>query len=243
MKRRFSKGFELGIAYTRAKSIDDTPEELENNSGGSQNGYNQSSWRGTSDSDYPNRLVASYVIEMPFGHGKPWLKSGIGAAVLGGWRTSGVYTFESGPPLRSFPEHFSTAIDLYGAATAVPNVIGTPQIVGNVNCWFYASTNKSCAALDPTGVNAFAEQPVGQFGDAGRNVLRGPRTSVFDFDLMRDFPITERASLEARWEVFNLANTPIFGQPNNNLSSGAIGTITSLASDPRIMQFALRLSF
>ena len=41
----------------------------------------------------------------------------------------------------------------------------------------------------------------------------------------------------------NLANTPIFGQPNNNLSSGAVGSITSLASDSRAMQFALRLGF
>ena len=244
LKRRFNAGFSLSVAYTRSKSIDDTPEELESNSGGSQNGYNQSSWRGPSDFDFPNRLVASYVVELPFGHGKPWLRDGLGAAVLGGWRTSGVYTFASG---RAFTvvsgSTYSTAIDLYGAATAVPNVIGTPQIVGNINCWFFASANKSCVAADPNGVNAFAEQAVGQFGNAGRNILRGPHTNVFDFALMRDFRLLERASLEARWEVFNLANTPIFGQPNNNLSSGAVGSITSLASDPRIMQFALRLTF
>jgi hypothetical protein len=168
----------------------------------------------------------------------------MGSAVLGGWRTSGVYSFASGRPFTVVSgSTYSTAIDLYGAATAVPNVIGTPQIIGNVNCWFYASNNKACNAIAPNGTNAFAEQPVGQFGNAGRNILRGPHTNVFDFALMRDFPIVERALLEARWEVFNLANTPVFGQPNNNLSSGAVGSITSLASDPRIMQFALRFSF
>ena len=60
---------------------------------------------------------------------------------------------------------------------------------------------------------------------------------------MRDFTIHERATIQARWEVFNVTNTAIFGQPNNNLSSGAVGSITTLASDPRIMQFALRFSF
>ncbi len=244
LKRRFSKGFSLAASYTRSKSIDDTPEELESNSGGSQNGFNQSTWRGPSDFDFPNRVVASYVYELPFGKGKPWLTQGVGAAILGGWRTAGVYTFVSGRPFTVVSgSTYSTAIDLYGAATAVPNVIGTPQIVGNVNCWFYASTNKSCAAIAPNGSNAFAEQAVGQFGNAGRNILRGPHSSVFDFSLMRDFAVWERTRLEAKWEVFNLANTPIFGQPNNNLSSGAVGSITSLASDARIMQFALRLSF
>ncbi len=244
LSRRFNKGLSLNVAYTRSKSIDDTPEELESNSGGSQNGYNQSSWRGPSDFDFPNRLVASYVLELPFGKGKPWLTGGIASAVLGGWRTSGVYTFASGRPFTVVSgSTYSTAIDLYGAATAVPNVIGTPQITGNIGCYFYASANKSCAKIDPAGTNAFVLQPVGQFGDAGRNILRGPHTNLFDFALMRDFALRERTSLEARWEVFNLANTPIFGQPNNNLSSGAVGSITSLASDPRIMQFALRLAF
>jgi hypothetical protein len=244
LKRRFANGLELNVAYTRSKSIDDTPEELENNSGGSQNGYDQSAWRGPSDFDYPNRLVASYVIELPFGHGKRFVSSGVGAWILGGWRTAGVYTFYSGRPFTVVSgSNYSTAIDLYGAATAVPNVVGTPQIPGNINCWFYASNNKSCVALDPSGANAFAEQPLGEFGNAGRNILRGPRTSLFDFSLMRDFHMTERANLEARWDVFNMANTPIFGNPNTNLSSGAVGTITSLASDPRVMQFALRLSF
>jgi hypothetical protein len=244
VKRRFAKGLSLGVAYTWSKSIDDTPEELESSSGGSQIGLNQQAWRGPSDFDIPQRLVANYVLELPFGRGKPYLTSGVASAILGGWRTSGVYTFASGRPLTvTSGSNYSTAIDPWGAATAVPNVIGTPEVLGNIDCWFYASTNRACQALSPSGTNAFALQALGAFGNAGRNTLRGPHTSVFDFALIRDFRITEKASLEGRWEVFNLANTPIFGQPNNNLSSAAIGSITSLASDPRIMQFALRLSF
>ena len=181
---------------------------------------------------------------LPFGRTKPWLSSGIASAVLGGWRTSGVYTFASGRPFTVVSgSNYSNAIDPYGAATAVPNVIGSPQIIGNINCWFYASANKNCTSIDPSGSNAFALQPLGTYGNAGRNTLRGPHTNVFDFAVIRDFRITEKTALEGRWEVFNLANTPIFAQPSNNLSSGAVGSITSLASDPRIMQFALRLSF
>ncbi len=244
VKRRFSNGLSTSIAYTWSKSIDDTPEELESNSGGSQNGRNQSAWRGVSDFDIPQRVVASYVYELPFGKGKPFLSSGIASAILGGWQTSGVYTFSSGRPFTiTSGSSYSNALDPYGAATAVPNVVGTPVNVGTVGCWVYFSQNSACKSAEPSGTNAFQLQSIGQFGNAGRNTLRGPHTNVFDFALMRDFTIHERVSLQARWEVFNLTNTPIFGQPNNNLSSGAVGTITTLASDPRIMQFALRFSF
>jgi hypothetical protein len=60
---------------------------------------------------------------------------------------------------------------------------------------------------------------------------------------MRDFDIAEKAKLQFRWEVFNLTNTPMFSLPNATLTSGSVGTITSLAGDPRVMQAALRLSF
>jgi hypothetical protein len=43
--------------------------------------------------------------------------------------------------------------------------------------------------------------------------------------------------------MFNAFNTPIFGAPSADFSNGAAGQITSLAGDPRVMQFALRLSF
>ncbi|WP_433983944.1 hypothetical protein RBB78_00540 [Tunturiibacter empetritectus] len=53
----------------------------------------------------------------------------------------------------------------------------------------------------------------------------------------------DRANLAFRWEVFNVANTPLFGQPNSDFSSGVAGQITTLSGDQRTMQFALRLSF
>jgi hypothetical protein len=73
--------------------------------------------------------------------------------------------------------------------------------------------------------------------------LRGPRTSVFDASLLREFPFGESENVEFRWEVFNVMNTPLFGQPSGDFSSSSAGNITTLSGDPRVMQFALRLSF
>jgi hypothetical protein len=55
--------------------------------------------------------------------------------------------------------------------------------------------------------------------------------------------MTERANLQFRWEVFNVSNTAEFGQPSSNMTTAAAGTISSLSGDPRVMQFALRVSF
>lgn len=229
-QRRFQSGLSLNVAYTWSKSL--------------QTVYDQTFRKSPSDFDVPQRVVASYVYELPFGKNKPFLAHGVGAAVMGGWRTSGVYTYSSGRPFTvTSGSAYSNALDAYGAATAVPNVIGTPQIVGSVGCWFYVSSNKACAALAPNGTNAFALQQVGQFGNAGHNILRGPHATVFDFSVMRDFAIREAMNLQFRWETFNLTNTPMFSQPNSTLTSGGVSQITSLAGDPRVMQFALRLSF
>ena len=231
VQRRFHNGLSLNAAWTWSRSI--------------QTMWTQTYFtRALSGFDVPQRVVASYVYELPFGKGKPFFASGWGAALLGGWRTSGVYTFSSGLPFSvSSGSNYSNALDAYGATSALPNVIGTPMIVGNTSCWFYVSTNKSCVAALPNGSNAFALQQVGQIGNAGVNILRGPHSTVFDFSLMRDFRIHESTNLQFRWEVFNLTNTAMFSLPSATLSSGTASTISSLAGDPRVMQFALRFSF
>ncbi|MDQ1473089.1 MAG: hypothetical protein QOJ99_4569 [Bryobacterales bacterium] len=231
LQRRFHNGLSLNAAWTWSKSIQTT--------------WTQTYFtRALSGFDVPQRFVASYVYELPFGKDKPFLGNGFGAALLGGWRTAGVYTFSSGLPFSvSSGSTYSNALDSYGATNALPNVIGIPTIVGTPSCWFYVSTNKSCVGSAPNASNAFALQQPGQIGNAGVNILRGPHSTVFDFSLMRDFRFHESANLQFRWEVFNLTNTAMFALPGATLSSGSVSTISSLAGDPRVMQFALRLSF
>jgi hypothetical protein len=245
--RRFANGFNFRTVYTYSRSYDNTPEELSSNSGAAPDGRNYAAWWGPSDFDTPHRLSVSYLYELPFGRNKAFARSGVLGAILGGFRTSGVYTFASGRPFTvNSGGSRKNAVDPYGATTAVPYVIGTPLIVGSPDCWFYASQNKACQAIAPNATDAFRLQnnAAGEFfGDLTRNSLRGPHTNVFDFSLLREFPIHEQTNLEFRWEVFNLFNTPQFGNPNTDFSSSSAGQITSLAGDPRVMQFALRLSF
>lgn len=232
LQRRFTKGLSLEAAYTWSKAFETQ--------------YYQTFSYALSGSNVPQRFVLSYVYELPFGHGKQFVQSGAGAWLLGGWRTSGIYTFSSGLPFTvSSSGNLSSDIDINGNATSLPDQIGKPKIVGNVNCWFYYSGNKACQALSPNTPDAYLSPSVqsSPYGNGSINSLTGPHTSVFDFALMRDFDIREKAALQFRWEVFNLTNSVLFAQPDSTLADGGVGTITSLAGDPRIMQFALRLSF
>ncbi|HEY6413733.1 MAG TPA: hypothetical protein VIX42_08595 [Edaphobacter sp.] len=56
------------------------------------------------------------------------------------------------------------------------------------------------------------------------------------------FSFLDGVLLEFRAELFNLTNTPAFAQPNGSFGAAAFGTITSTTTDPRVVQFALRLS-
>ena len=241
-ERRYRSDLTFRVAYTYSQSRDNVAEPLSTNSGNAQDGRNYAAWYGPSDFDIPNRVVASYVYELPFGKGKKMASSGPRMWIIGGFRTSGSFTYASGRPFTlTAGSALSNAIDPYGAATAVPNVAGAVASPEVADCWFYNSRQPTCKTLAPSATDAFQLQQSGQLGNLGRNSLRGPNTRVFDFSLQRNFPIREAADLEFRWEVFNLFNTTQLALPNRDWSSGSAGTITSLASDPlrKSMQLTL----
>ena len=242
VERRFTAGLSMRLAYTWSKSIDDTAEELSvlGSNAFSQITNNQQAWRGPSDFDVPQRVVFSWVYELPFGKGKQFASSGALSKIVGGFQAAGAYTYATGRPFTAFASSNNSSIDI-GEEQALPNVIGTPTMVDNVNCWYYSTNNPKCKAF--SGSNAFSIPVPGVFGNAGRNILRGPALQYLDASISRNFFITERMKLQFRAEAFNLTNTVAFGLPNSNVSGGSPGVITSLAADPRIMQFALRLAF
>jgi Carboxypeptidase regulatory-like domain/TonB-dependent Receptor Plug Domain len=242
LSKKMDDGLLLQASFTYSHSLDNTPEELEDGSGGAPNARNSGAWYGSSDFDIPHRFSVNYIYEFPFGHDKPSLSSGLWAWLLGNFRTSGVYTFYSGIPYQvNVGSALGNFLDPYGA-TNVPDVVGKPHTIANVDCWFYASQNKACIAAAPRLSDAYRLPQPGYVGNLGRNTMRGPHTSVFDAALLREFPF-DKEVVEFRWEVFNLASTPLFGQPNSDFSSGAAGQITDLSGDQRTMQFALRISF
>jgi outer membrane receptor protein involved in Fe transport len=81
------------------------------------------------------------------------------------------------------------------------------------------------------------------FGNAGRNILRGPGWVTFDMSVQRRLNLTNRVNATLRLDAFNVFNRANFGLPDTNIASATAGVISTLAGDPRVMQLSVRLGF
>ncbi len=218
LERRFAKGFSMNMAYTWSKVIgiagasnsDDTPQiQL-------PEFYHLN--RGVLGIDRPHNLAIAALAELPFGKGKPWLNSGWGNAVLGGWQVNATFNAQSGVPFSVGSS--GNSLDAPGNSQRADQVKSEVKILGGKGpgqSWF-----------DP-----FAFKPVTEprFGTAGFNTLLGPRYVNLDFGIFRDFLLTENVKMQFRAEAFNFTNTPHLGNPGTNVSDMVLndnGTIRTL---------------
>jgi hypothetical protein len=237
--RRFSNGLSLLVAYTYSKSLDDN-EGDEGFGGGVGNGDAQDDNRPWLDyarsfTDARNRLVFSYIYEVPVGKGRKFLNTG-GAAntVLGGWQVSGITSFQSGFP---FTVTSSGSYSNTGSATPRPDRTCFGNGPKTLTEWF----DTSCFTTAPLAANLLAG--IYQFGNSGRNILSGPGLNDFDFAAIKRFSLGERAKLEFRAELYNMFDTPNFAYPHTNVSAAHFGVINNTSGIARQIQFGLKLSF
>lgn len=226
-ERRFSRGFGFRAGYTLSKATDNSGEHLF--SGGSpsfmQNALDRDSWKGPADQDTRHRLGANWIVELPFGEGRRWLSSGAGGKILGGFTFSGIVSARTGRPFTVT----QSSNNVGSSMTGLPNRIGDGEGQKTVDSWF--------------DVTAFQPVTSGTFGNSGRNILRGPGIFNIDTALDRRVNLGGQRAIAVRWEVFNLLNSVQLGLPEANISNNAVGRISRLAGDPRVMQFALRFLF
>ncbi len=254
-ERRFSKGLYVLNSFTWSKAIDNASQVLEEpggNTGTPQNVYNIRADRGPGAYDQPFNNTTSFVWDLPFGKGRAWLgdlPSALDAA-LGGWTLTGINTMASGQTVnfRYTPSPVTANLPSFiGGVALRPNLVGNPLLPKGdrtIDRWF----NTEAVRL-PT-----QDQP---FGNAGRNIGRGPAFYQFDLGLQKNFAlsfINEVSKLEFRAEFFNLLNKTNFGTPSGTATgivfnadgtlrtAGGFGTIRS-TSPARQIQFALKVSF
>lgn len=263
-ERRTNRGLTLSANYTYARNLGNVTSYSDNalNQG---NGIVPSKVStldyGNSDLDIRHRATGQINYRLPFAADR----HGVTGVLAKGWQVNVIEVWQTGTA-------FSVA-DTVGQAypgnpVDRPNVIANPltgscpsgQAVGSLNCFFNTSAFQQ-QKLGTVGVlRSDTATPVGTIGPyvEERNQLYGPHFRHLDLSLFKDFMLRDRYMLQFRAESFNLTNTPNFAQPISTISAvsatgvplpaatdGGFGTVnaTRVGANPRLLQFALRLTF
>ncbi len=234
VNHRFSRNFTLlaNYAYSRCISEGDFNGEL-TNSRQSQTPDPLLGERGNCGFDRRQIFNSSFVVS------SPKFRRPLMQAILGDWQFSSITGYTTGQWLSPVT---GSDRSLSGIGKDRPNRVGDPSSgvcpsptpggqpipVGTPGCWFNTS--------------AFVANPVGTFGNAGRNTIEGPGFLNFNTSVVRQFTIREGHALQVRFEAFNVLNHLNLSNPNLTQGNAQFGQIRS-AQDPRILQLALKYSF
>jgi hypothetical protein len=237
VEQRLYHGIYLLFAYTHSKLIDDASSVFSTTVLSSPNSssliaadtFRPYLERDSSSGDMPNVLSFSGIYDLPAGSGHRFASTGIAATALGGWALNTIFQMQSGMPVTVTQATNNNAFA--GFALQRPNLIANPSL---------APALRTPAHYFNTA--AFATAPQFVIGNASRNPVRGPAYRDLDLALTKHTRLGELADLEFRAEIFDITNTPAFAQPNGSFGSAAFGSITATTTDPRVVQFALRLS-
>ena len=248
LEKMFSHGLQFQASYTYAHALDDA-------SSAALGSLNNGDFRdqrfpfleyGNSDFDVRHRFVISYIYQLPFGNGKRFggEATGLKNQIIGNWQIAGITTASTG--------NWFTITDAVSNVSSSDGGGGVgffevrPNVVGNPN-------GKPCISGTAFNACAFVDNTIPfTFGNAGRNIVRGPGFQNWDFSVFKLFPIREQMRVEFRAEFFNIWNhvNPLF-EPQGQISEEPVplefGTpqfgLFQAARDPRFIQFALKFYF
>src|SRR5712692_5813464 len=260
VSRRFSGGLQVQGAYTYSKSIDMSgglfSEEADNAATGIEIPDRLFNDKGLSNFDIRHIAVINLLYELPFGKNL----QGFGRQLVNGWELGGIATFAAGVPF-TVENSANRSQDLATGA----NFSDRPNLVAGASNNPTHGVSAGCTGVPagtPVGTPtlffdpcAFAPQPLGTFGNLGRNTLIGPGLSDIDFLINKHFRMGEQRELQFRAEFFNILNHPNFEAPTatgrrifagglNPAPSSSAGVLPfQTTTSSRQIQFGLKFVF
>lgn len=249
VERRISRGLTFLTSFTHARALDESSEiaAFSGDINFITNPLNPHMDYGPADFDQTNRLVGSYLYEIPFGKGEKFSVRRLNW-FIGNWQTSGVLTFAGGIPVTVFCCSISSANDLSGNPFAYRLRANVGPSAGrfqkSLTTW-YDTSRYSVPAL-------------GTWGNLSRNTIRIPMTRQANISFIKNLPMYERHSLQYRLDIFNFLSSwhtggrfpgITVGPPSTNFGSilpltapfNAMGARYLWTS--RTIQMALRYTF
>ncbi|MCA1837230.1 MAG: carboxypeptidase-like regulatory domain-containing protein [Actinobacteria bacterium] len=265
LTKRLSRGLQLLASYTYAKSIDNASGQAEVDTTTIRgNQLDPRANRGVSDFDRTHRVVVSYLWDLP----RPAFasRSAVAQLLFSNWQVAGIVTAMSGGPIDVIDS--ASGSFYFGSNSGLSRPSWAPgatrkTVMSNVPAGYFFNpfvfvrpTVLTGQVIPSSNGAAIADSTGTDIGNVGRNVLRGPRQTNVDFSLIKRFSWDEAKSVEFRAEFFNLFNHANFDNPVSNLNAASIdqntgqivnpgdfGRIVSTSNNPRLIQFALKVSF
>jgi hypothetical protein len=259
---KYSHGLTLQSTWTWAKNLTDVESWPRSGFSGEVTGdkmdlYHMHADYGNTGGTRKHRWITTMVDELPIGRGRLLLgnANGVLNGIVGGWRLSTIFLWQSGPYDTPFMEFDSSGNSTLGRGFNRPDVVGNPNNVHHTRDQFWDPNVYSCPGGGGFSNNSLScSNVIGRFGNASVGSLVGPGTINLSLGLSKDFRLTERFKLKFESSFTNLPNHPNFDDPRNNLtefdSNTGVGTfgrvLTSRGGDAggnRVGQFALRIEF
>jgi len=199
-----------------------------------QNPFDLAAEHGPSLFDATHRFVFSGTWALPKWRGA----SQAVAFFTNGWQLNTIASLSTGTP---FTVYDSADVSLQGSAPEITGFYSSrPDLISNPNVGQPNTPNEWVSRAPFLQLNPVTQ--AGQFGNEGRNVVRGPGIEDVDLSLFKYFNVGETRRVQFRAECFNLLNHPNFGLPENDLESPAFGQILQ-AGPPRLLQLAVKYVF
>jgi Carboxypeptidase regulatory-like domain/TonB dependent receptor len=246
-EKRYSNGLQLLVSYVWSKSIDDASAPDDNTTWlGSFTSIQDPNkpWleRSLSTFDIPSVLQFTYTYDLPVGHGKMFLSHTPGwvDAMVGGWKTNGIWRLADGRPLAMFLAD-GNPLPTYGQR---PNISGAPkrthgQASGDPSSWInhYFANPEVFEKPEPYALGS-APRATG--------LVRSPTSFTCNLSMEKEFSLSkahEGVKLELRLEAENALNHPVFGTPNTVVDDPNFGVIGYTANGPRQVQLGAKVNF
>ena len=234
LQKQMSHGVLFTLAYTKSKTIDSTEQSNTWVVGPSNSLYNPKYNRSIDANDVPQRLVGSYIYDLPFGKGRKFLQHGIASSVLGNWELSGIVVVQKGTPLLITAPDQTNLINFISTAGRANRIgsCGLPSGQQSDSKWFNTASFVTAPAYTlPTDS---LSQPN----------CRGPGIVNFNMSLIKNIPFREHYNVQFRFETYNAFNHPLLSATGNTtaVNSPQFGQIVT-GGNPRNIQLGVRLLF
>jgi hypothetical protein len=244
INKGMTHGLQLITSYTWSHAIDNG-SGFENSSFGNR-GTNilvPSLNVGDSGNDARQRLVLGYVYLVPNLH---HMVSALPDRIFGGWKFSGITTFQGGFPVNPNDTGFRSltcdALSFYGCPDNPNQLVSSIQTL-NIRSTTSFKPGKQDYFFNPAD---FGRQAIGTYGNSGRDSVHGPGIMNTDFALLKDTKIRENMNFEMGLEAYNLFNHTNFCTAtscvNMNTASSNFGRVTA-AGPGRLVQLRAKWSF